>query len=103
MAAPVVVSPPRRIARATSLGYHDGLVQRPLERLVGSARRPGRRLSLPHLLGLDADIVDLLLGLRLFTGRTAAAGRPGTARLTSDKQGPGVVMRKPSSPYRRPG
>ena len=86
--AALVVPPSRRISRRASLRYHDGLVQRSLERLVRVARGPGRGLPLPHLLGLDADVVDLLLASRLFNGTRAAPPRrsnPGrrSSRLTS--------------------
>lgn len=63
----VVAFPPGRLAAvaaaaaAVGLGHKDGLVQRPLQGLLGVELDPRGGLPLPHLLGLDADVVDLLL------------------------------------------
>ncbi len=67
--AAVVVPPPRRITRGrATLGDHHGLVQRPLQGLVSVGRLPLCRQALRHLLGLDADVVNLFLAGGLFTG-----------------------------------
>jgi len=96
--APSVVSSgaSRRIAGA-GLCYYDGLVKWPLQGLLGNTGCSCCCLSLPHLLGLDTDVVNLLLNAGCQSCR-----RDKTIRvhgpLTSDRQGPGVVMRNPSSP-----
>lgn len=98
LVAPSALPPASRRIAGRRLGDHHGLVERPLEDLGRGARCPRRCLLLPHVLGLDADVVYLLLG-RVSISRSGKVGcLSGSGQLTSVKQGPGVVIRKPSSP-----
>lgn len=62
------------------------------------------RLALPYFLGLPTDVVDLLLHAETMISKFCAVeeemGEELSGKLTSVKQGPGVVMRNPSSPCR---
>lgn len=72
----VMVPPPTWVARAAP-GYDHRLVQRTLEGLVRVGRGPGGGLLLPHLLGLDANVVNLFLvrGYLRGTRRTVVVER----------------------------
>lgn len=92
----VLPPPPRRITGAR-LGYDHGLMERPLENSGRGAGCPCRRLLFPHVFGLDAYVVYLLLaGVNLAAKVRVPPRSPWW--LTSVRQGPGVVIRKPSSP-----
>lgn len=54
----------RRVVVVSAARYQDGLMQWPLERLVLVSWVPGCSLPFPHLLGFEADVVNLLLWTR---------------------------------------
>lgn len=98
LVAPSAVSPPScRIIR-TRFRYDHRLVERTLENLVCRPRRPCCCLFLPHLLGFDTYVVYLFLVgvVNLLVPESGPVAKD--RRLTSVRQGPGVVIRNPSSP-----
>lgn len=72
----------------------------PLERFVGTELlRSGRCLLLPHLPRFQADVVNLLLK-QTSTGTLFLPWMGGLV-LTSVRQLPAVVIKYPSSPYKK--
>ena len=81
-----------------SLGHDHWLMKRSFEQFVRVSLRSCRGLSLPYFLGLDTDVINLLLEVIEIRIPSLERGIK-DGKLTSVRHGPGVVIRNPSSPY----